>query len=200
MESYRKYFAKNNRLIPIVLLTGLLLLEGCTFSSHNNGILSNKPQDPIRIIEYQLDGVSVTRMDYSNTEKSCFFIGDYDTLVQKCPEVTIDWSVSHEMAGWILFKNDSVVIIPQIGLGIKTKESSNSFALMDYEDCWQLNLNDYEKSIWCIEACNGCDGYELADYETKLTKLHFPNTMVVSIPISEGQGILESQYNGSGTG
>lgn len=173
-------------------MTGILLSVGCTSSPYNNSLLSDKRQDFIRVIEYQFDNISVTRTDYTNTEKSCFFTGDYDTLVQKCPEVTIDWSISHEMAGWILFNNDSVVIIPQIGLGTKTKEASNSFALMDYEDCWRLNLNDYEKHIWCFGTCNGCDGCELADYEPQLTKLHFPNTMIIAMPISERQGMPEN--------
>ena len=186
MENYKKYFVKNDRFLLVVLLTGLLLLVGCTSSPHDNSLLADKRQDSIRVIEYHLDGICVTRMDYNNTEMSCFFMGNYDTLVQECPEVTIDWSISHEIAGWIIFKHDSVVIIPQIGLGTKTKEASNSFTLMDYEDCWQLNINDCEKSIWCIGTCNGYDGCVLADYETKLTKRHFPNTMVTAIPISEG--------------
>jgi len=153
-------------------------MEGCTFSPHSK-------QDSIRIVEYRLDGISVTRIDSTNTEKTCFFMGEYDTLVQNRPEVTIDWSISHEMAGWLLFKNDSVAIVPQIGLGTKTKEVSNSIALMNYEDCWQLDLTDYEKSIWCFRTCNGCDGCELVNCETKLTREHFPSTMVSAKPINE---------------
>lgn len=185
MEDSRKYIIKNDRFISIVLLAWLLLMEGCTFSPHSNSIFSDKRQGSSRIIEYHLDGISVTRIDNTNTEKSCFFFGDYGTIVQERPEITIDWSLSHEMAGWLLLKEDSVVIIPQVGLGTKTKEVPNSFALMGYEDCWQLNLTDYEKSVWCIATCNGCDGCELANYETELTKLHFPNTMVVAQSVCE---------------
>ena len=180
MGNDSKHISKNNRFISVVLLAGVLLMAGCKFSSHSK-------QDSIRIVEYQLDGISVTRIDNTHTEKTFFFMGEYDTLVQKRPEVTIDWSISHEMAGWLLFKNDSVSIVPQIGLGTKAKEVSNLITLMDYEDCWRLNLADYEKSIWCIGTCNGCNGDELANYETNLTKLHFPNTMVIAIPSVQNQ-------------
>lgn len=178
MKKYRKQVANNNRFILIVLLAGLFIMDGCMFSPHSK-------QNSIRIIEYRLDGISVTRIDNTNTEKTYFFMGDYDTLVQKCPEVTIDWSISHKMAGWLLFKNDSVAIVPQIGLGTKTKEVSNSIALMDYEDCWQLDLTDYEKSIWYFRTCNGCDDYELINCETNLTKEYFPSTMVIAKPTNE---------------
>ncbi len=180
MENSSKQVATKDRFLSVVLLAGFLLMAGCTFSSSSK-------QDSIRIVEYQLNGVHVTRMDNTITEKSYFFMGDYEALVQKRPEVTIDWSISHEMAGWLLFKNDSVAIVPQIGLGTKTNERGNSIALMDYEDCWLLSLTDYEKSIWCIGSCKGCDGGELVNCESALTKLHFPNSMVIAIPINEEQ-------------
>lgn len=185
MENSSKHAVTNDRLISAVLLAGLLLMEGCSFSSHSK-------QDSIRIVEYQLDGISVTRIDNTNTEKTFFFMGDYDTLVKRRPEVTIDWSISHEMVGWLLLKNDSVVIVPQIGLVTKTTEVSNSIAVMDYKDCGLLDLSDYEKFIWCIGTCSGCDGCELVDCENTLTKRHFPNTMVIATPINKGQGLSEN--------
>ena len=178
MENYSKNVDKNDRLILAVILAGILLMKGCTFPSHSK-------QDSIRIVEYLLDNIRVTRIDNINTEKTCFFIGDYDTLVQKSPEATIDWSISHEMAGWLLFKNDTVAIVPQIGLGSRANEVSYSIVLMDYEDCWRLNLTDYEKSIWCLRTCKGYGGRELVNSESAITKHHFPNTKVIANPIND---------------
>ena len=178
MENSSKQVATKDRFLSVVLLAGFLLMAGCTFSSSSK-------QDSIRIVEYQLNGVHVTRMDNTITEKSYFFMGDYEALVQKRPEVTIDWSISHEMAGWLLFKNDTVAIVPQIGLGSRANEVSYSIVLMDYEDCWRLNLTDYEKSIWCLRTCKGYGGRELVNRESAITKHHFPNTKVIAKPIND---------------
>lgn len=171
--------------VSLVLLLGLSLMEGCTFSSPSNSNLSGKQHDCMRMVEYQLNDIRLTRVDNANTEKSFFFIGEYDTLVEMCPEITVDWSLSHEMSGWILFdKNDSVALIIQIGIGTKSKDSC-SLLLLDYEEYWKLNMSNYDNSIWCIATCKGCNSCELVNYESTLTKKHFPNSIVKAIPINQ---------------
>lgn len=175
----------HNILVSFALLMGFLLMEGCSFPAPNNSTMSGKQHNPTRIIEYQFNDINLTRIDNTNTEKSFFFMGKYDTLVETSPEITIDWSLSHEMSGWILFdKNDSVAFIIQIGLGSRRKESS-SLLLLDYEDYWQLNMADYYNSIWCIATCKGCNSCELVNYESTLTKKHFPNSIVSAKPINQ---------------
>ena len=174
----------NNRFIPLLLLA-FLLLGGCASSSTNNGILADKLQDSMRIVEYQYDSIILTRMDNINAETTFLFIGSSDTINLNYPDITIDWSISHEMTEWIILdKNNVVAVIPQIGLGTMGK-ASNSLVLMGYEDCWQLNMADYEKSVWCIGTCDECSSGELINYETRLTKQHFPHSMVSAIPINK---------------
>ena len=54
MENYKKYFVKNDRFLLVVLLTGLLLLVGCTSSPHDNSLLADNDKIPYELLSTTL--------------------------------------------------------------------------------------------------------------------------------------------------